>query len=116
MKYATIIIAAIALAACQPEKPKALEFREPNVAECKRAVEIASQSAMLISFEKGRKMDYIKRTWELTENPIERMYAQRVGDYLFIAHAHQNKTEPDIKQIKEHIGTFEEMCNAFELK
>lgn len=116
MKLAAFLMAAIAISACQKEEPKAPQFRLPNVAECKRAVDIASQAAMLISFETGKAYKPIKRIWELTDDPIERMHAQQVVDIIFIAHSNANEKVPNVKAIKDGIELFNENCNTFELK
>ena len=118
MKTAIAILFA-ALCACALMLMKAeqkTDYKDPTVSQCKQAAQIVTDVAPLFNLEKGYKMAYVKRIFELTDDPQVRLMAQHGAAVLFAHHVFIGANELNQQAIKNWQESNEQACNKFDLK
>lgn len=95
---------------------KNLDYKDPTVSQCKQAAKIVTDVAPLFNLDKGYKLAYVKRIFELTDDPQVRLMAQHGAAILFAHHAFLNMSEINKEVVKNWQETSEQACNKFELK
>ena len=97
-------------------RAKYVQYKAPTVAQCKEAAKMVSDVAPLLNFDKGSKIGYIKRIFELTDDPQVRIAAQHGAAVLFTVHLASKMNSVNKEVIKEFEEASISSCNTFELK